>query len=76
MIRRTYVGSENEVALPNGCDTNNCQATGPTSNVLSRGTSAAPDLDDLHHQLRLPTARLRHKPHVLRGCVTHCGYAF
>jgi transposase len=34
------------------------------------------DLDDLHQHLRLATARLRHKSHVLRGCLTHCGYAF
>jgi transposase len=33
------------------------------------------DLDDLHHRLRLATARLRHKRSVIRGCVTHCGFA-
>jgi hypothetical protein len=33
------------------------------------------DLNDLHHQLRLATARLRHKRAVIRGCVNHCGYA-
>jgi transposase len=33
------------------------------------------DLDELHHHLRLATARLRHKRAVIRGCVTHCGYA-
>jgi transposase len=32
------------------------------------------DLDDLHHHLRLATARLRHKRHVIRGCVVHSGY--
>ena len=33
------------------------------------------DLHDLHQHLRLATARLRHKRHVVRGCVAHCGYA-
>jgi transposase len=33
------------------------------------------DLDNLHQHLRLATTRLRHKSHVLRGCVTRCGYA-
>jgi len=33
------------------------------------------DLDELHQHLRLATARLRHKPHIVRACVTHCGYA-
>ena len=33
------------------------------------------DLADLHQHLRLATARLRHKRQVIRGCVTHCGYA-
>ena len=33
------------------------------------------DLLDLHQHLRWATARLRHKRQVIRGCVTHCGYA-
>jgi transposase len=33
------------------------------------------DLDDLHQHLRVAAARLRHKPHVVQGCVTHYGYA-
>lgn len=31
-------------------------------------------LTELKTELRLAIARLRHKPHVLRGCFTHCGY--
>jgi transposase len=33
------------------------------------------DLNDLHEHLRLATARLRHKPQVIRGLVIHAGYA-
>ena len=33
------------------------------------------DLHDLRQHLRLATARLRHKRHVIRGCVVHSGYA-
>src|SRR5215831_6099925 len=33
------------------------------------------DLDDLQQHLRLATARLRHKRHVIRGLVSHAGYA-
>jgi transposase len=32
------------------------------------------DLNDLHKHLRLATARLRHKPDVIRGLVRHAGY--
>jgi transposase len=28
----------------------------------------------LRYELRLATANLRHKRHVLTGCVAHCGY--
>ena len=33
------------------------------------------DLPELHTELRLAIARLRHKLHVIRGCVTQCSYA-
>jgi transposase len=33
------------------------------------------DLAELRLELRLATARLRHKDAVLRGCITQCGYA-
>jgi transposase len=33
------------------------------------------DLSELRQELRLATARLRHKQAVLRGCVSECGYA-
>ena len=33
------------------------------------------DLNDLHEHLRLATARLRRKPQVIRGLVSHAGYA-
>src|SRR4051794_24542661 len=32
------------------------------------------DLNDLQQHLRLATARLRHKRHVIRGLVRHAGY--
>ena len=34
------------------------------------------DLHDLHQHLRLATVRLRRKPHVVRACVAHRGFAF
>ena len=33
------------------------------------------DLAELRLELRLATARLRHKRAVLQGCITGCGYA-
>jgi transposase len=33
------------------------------------------DLGELRLELGLPIKRLRHKDHVLRGCITECGYA-
>jgi transposase len=30
-------------------------------------------LDELHYELRLATARIRHKPEVLSGCIRHAG---
>ena len=33
------------------------------------------DLHDIHQHLRLAAARLRRKPHIVRGCVAHCGFA-
>ena len=32
------------------------------------------DLNDLQQHVRLATARLRHKRHVIRGLVSHAGY--
>jgi len=32
------------------------------------------DLPELRHALRAATTRLRHKRHVIAGCVTHAGY--
>jgi transposase len=34
-----------------------------------------PTLWDLRHELRLAVARLRHKRHVIRGCIAHAGCA-
>jgi transposase len=33
-----------------------------------------PTLPELRYELRLAVARLRHKRHVLRGCIKHAGY--
>ncbi len=33
------------------------------------------DLPELRRELRLAAKRLRHKRHVLQGCIAHCGYA-
>jgi transposase len=33
------------------------------------------DLAELRLELRLAVARLRHKRHVLEGCIAQCGYA-
>jgi transposase len=32
------------------------------------------DLVHLHHELTCATKRLRHRPHVLHGCIRHAGY--
>ncbi len=70
---------------PNDCASSNCPATHPTSiqmrgsgttsSTSSYATSAAPTWTNSTDILRLVTARLRHKRAVIRGCVTHCGYA-
>jgi hypothetical protein len=31
------------------------------------------NLDELQYALRLTTARLRHKRHVIQGCISHAG---
>ncbi len=33
------------------------------------------DLSELRYELRLATARLRHKRAVIKGCITHAGFA-
>jgi hypothetical protein len=33
------------------------------------------DLRELRYELRLATARLRHKQHVIPGCIRHAGLA-
>jgi transposase len=32
------------------------------------------DLRNLRHELRGAVKRLRHKPHIIRGCIRHAGY--
>jgi transposase len=38
------------------------------------GNVCCQDLLHLRRQLRLATARLRHKQHVIQGCIRECGY--
>jgi hypothetical protein len=41
---------------------------------LELGNVRCQNLPQLRRQLRLATARLRHKRHVIQGCMRECGY--
>jgi transposase len=38
------------------------------------GNACCQNLSHLRRQLRLATARLRHRRHVIQGCMRECGY--